>query len=192
MLIQRIIAYRSKLTIWYRYNTQILLAIIVEITCKLRFFCIFIDYWIDYRKVIFIRFRFFFTTFITAFLISAIIFLTIYSQVIEIIHKNRLKNCLKNCLTKDFHDLHVCFIIKLNLWEKIYAISIYDVQIYTKNAYLRYSSSKLRFEEEKLCYDFDIRNNTYRFIGSSDSQVDITYSIILYALTLVIKFLSHN
>ena len=34
---------------------------------------------------------------------------------------------------------------------------------YAKNAYLKYSSSKLRFEKKKLCHDFNTSVNTHRF-----------------------------
>ena len=58
MLIQRMNAYRSELTIWHRFDIQHISKcsfssiLIVEITCKLRFFCTLIDYRIDHRKII--------------------------------------------------------------------------------------------------------------------------------------------
>ena len=38
--------------------------------------------------------------------------------------KERLRDRLKNCLTKNFHELHACFTIRLNLWKKIYVMCV--------------------------------------------------------------------
>ena len=95
-------------------------------------------------------------------------------------HRDYKQELLEKLFNEKFLRFACLFYYKIEFMKKGTCYKhMRHTNMYTKNIYLKYSSPKLRFEKEKLCYGFDTRNNIYRFIDSNNSQIDIIYFKLL-------------
>ena len=147
----------------WRFDTRFS-TLIVEITCQLRFFCFLIDY-IDFYLFFFVSiFNFecrnhlfyYAFAFVFAFMMIFIIrfFCSAHYSIVNFdnnlfkhlrtSHWNLIENIAERIAwktawrkMKNFHELHACFILRLNLWQKIHVLNTCDNQICTQKTHIR-------------------------------------------------------
>ena len=120
----------------WRFSTQFPSAMAAEITCKLRPLCILIGYWI-YHQIGYTESYLFAFAFLLHIYYGTFSFNNGLPSHLITSHRGHtqgstersLEDCLENCLAEDLYELHACFTMGLDLWEKVHTMGTCDTQI---------------------------------------------------------------